>query len=846
VEIVIHQSLCGENNKKAWDLLQTTMLDIPIAKKIAFNTDLQDQAGGILWKPTIRGFIQDDYFLLMKTFPDKSPEVRPGRTFSHVLIIPKKYIGLIADIGCLFKYLPNEINKTISLEPIIFDTYTVSGITVPNGFQERFNKAIHGFKNLNDFKSTIIWVGEENFELAIFKFWQVLSSEEKEKLNFGINFNVVAIPGDKLNFITTPENTESKFLNAGFCLIRRNDKQILTEISEQYLAGETSAVSRINAFKQAIESNEFSRTDINKIAIVIKNFEEIDSVEDLKKLITLSHIVAEFSTDKKSGLGFKEKLVAKISLLIEHGDVSYIPLVKKFNLKSFSKSKIKLEVAINKWLDNNLFSLSSTKKNDFATLFRKLRESTISNWWNTLINTRIEKFLDKINSESVNIIFNWLQSDFEIFENIQTSIDSTIESENHFISGLPVRFDKSNFAKLKEFALKRNWYKLYATILVREHPFELAAAEQLKVDNDYNSVDGIEIIINKVKPKAIIDFAVSNGDKRLIDISSKVCAEDSTQLERIDFKNVNWQHIWLKSINNGNKIFDGFKEPKKKVIEIFDNIIEGNSIDEQLLELISDTECGNILDYENREMLWSKFSTTLQTKFLSKTSSSLLESLSINPTAKVPNDKILSDYIIKFAIFDFLFYNPIKNVLPILHRFNKIPEDYLTTYIMRYEGQISVIEATQLGKIVKDRNFKNVTYSIYSKSSKNNNWKFALAESHHLLDFFTKSKLRFLGILDSVNITTNQWWESAEEHICDLYPNGLSITSIWKKAGGKESELLTNTTTRNMWGDVFSKLRNNQFKKVTMNSLLKEVNKTYGENEKFKLIYQLRKNYISC
>ena len=155
MEIIIHQLLCGENSKKAWDLLQTTIPDVSIARRIAPKTDLQDQAGGVAWKPTIRGFMQDDFFLLMKTFSDKSPDVRPGRAFSHVLLIAKKDIDLIVDIGSLFKYLPIDINKNISIEPIIFNTKEVSGITFPNGFQERFNKAIFGFIKANDFNSTL-------------------------------------------------------------------------------------------------------------------------------------------------------------------------------------------------------------------------------------------------------------------------------------------------------------------------------------------------------------------------------------------------------------------------------------------------------------------------------------------------------------------------------------------------------------------------------------------------------------------------------------------------------------------------------------------------------------------
>lgn len=845
MEIIIHQSLCGENSKKAWDLLQTTMPDISIAKSIAFKTDLQDQAGGVAWKPTIRGFMQDDYFLLIKTFADKSPDVRPGRVFSHVLLISKKDIDSVVDISLLFKYLPSEIDKSLSITPIKCNPKELSEIDHPKGFQERFNKAIHGFRKASDFKNTIIWVGEENFDQAVLKFWQLLSLSEKETLNIGIYFNVVAIPEEKLNFITIPENIESKFVNRGFCLIRRNDTQILTDISEQFLAGDISARKRIKIFQDKLEANQLSRTDIDKIAIVIKTFEEIDSINDLKKLNTLSHVISEYSPDEKKGVVYKEKLVDKISMLIENGSVTDIPLVKQFNLKSFRDSETKLSIAINKWLDNNLFSVSKTKKVDFAILFGQLRESTTSNWWTKLIGNRIKSFLATIDSASAAVVFNWLQFDFETFKYIYSSINNSLESEKHFISQLPTNIDKSKFTIFKEFAIKHGWYNFHATLLFREHPFELAIVEQLKIDSDYEHFDGIEIILNGVPPKVIIDFTVSNGDKRLIDIAGKLCHAEPWQLERIDFSNVYWQEVWLKSIVNGNMILEGFKEPREKIFKMFDDMINGIVINHKLLEKISDTEYGNILNYAKREILWNKFPPALQTKFLAKTATSLLESLSKDSTVEVPNDKILSDFILKHAISDFLYYNSIKHVLPIFHRYPTFPQEYIATYIRNYSVDISVFDATQLGKLVQERRYIDVANTIYYKSSKYNNWKFALAESHNILGFFLKAALSFSDILDTVNITTDQWWESAEEIICDLYPNGVSLVTIWKKAGGKESELLINTTAENVWHDVLIKLRNKGLKNITMNSLLKEINKTYGENEKFKLIYKLRKNYLN-
>jgi hypothetical protein len=353
-------------------------------------------------------------------------------------------------------------------------------------------------------------------------------------------------------------------------------------------------------------------------------------------------------------------------------------------------------------------------------------------------------------------------------------------------------------------------------------------------------------LIQNIKAKQIIDFAVANGDKRFIDIAGQHCKDESNLLDKIDFSNENWITIWSVAISKGLNISVCFKDAQKKYFKLFDSIVDGIAIPAMIWEKIGNSEFANVLEYKKREVIWNKIPSKYQNEFLAKTSAKLLESLHKNSTVELPNDKTLFDYIIKHAIGDFLFYNPIKHALPIFNRYPTFPQEYITTYIRNYKADVTAIDATQLGKLVYERSYKDVAYALYYKATKSNNWKFALLECHSLLDFFTKAALAYSDTLKTVNITTDQWWESALEIISDFYPNGVSLAAIWKKAGGKESELLINTTAEYVWHDALSKLRNGGSKNVTMNSLLKEINKTYGENEKFKLIYQLRKNYISC
>ena len=518
MEIIIHQALCGENNK-AWDLLKTTIPEIPVARRIAFKTDLQDQPqSGILWTHYISASMPGDHLLLMKTYSDNSPDVRPGRVFSHVLIISKNDLPNIPVINSLLKYFPKDIDKSISIEPISFFANKKNSFEFDSNLQLRFNKAIRAFIHIHEYKNTIIWIGQGNFEDAVSRFWQMLSVTDKESINFGINFNASQIPEDKVNFITIPENIESKFNNGGYCIIRKSDTLVLTELSEQLLGGDSSAIQRIDKFREAIEAKPFSRLDIEKIVKGINTFENLESINDLKKLNTLSHIVAEYSPNQNKGTDFKSKLLNRIILLVAEADAKEIPILKIFKIDSFKDGEKDLAKAISDWVERYLFSPSENKKQDLTSLLRNLDESTTANWWSKLIGGKVKTFVSRINVKNTEVILKWIQYDFDIFKNINSDIDDSKQAENWFVYQFPKNFDESNFVDLKKFAIKRSWYKLHAILLKMEYPFELALVEQLKVDIDSDYFEAIDIITNDANPNMSIDYAVSNGDNRIIKI----------------------------------------------------------------------------------------------------------------------------------------------------------------------------------------------------------------------------------------------------------------------------------------------------------------------------------------
>lgn len=839
--ITIHQAICGEQNK-AWELIKTTLDENSLAKKIAFQTDLQDSPpSGLQWLPVIRGFLFGNNFLLIKTYLDNSPDVRNGRVFSHCLIIDKGDLQYIFDLSLLLSFFKLELDKTIQLEPIVLNANQQEKIVLKDALQLRFNKVIQSFIIFTSNSEPIVWVGQKDFEVAVCKLWQMLSPTQRENFHFGINFNASEVAKDKMSFVVIPDSAENKFENKGFILIRKEDSVELKEFSEQFLAGESTAISRIEKFVEAIESTQPSLKEIATIAKGVPTFENIEKEKDFKLLNTLSNIVAIFSPDESKGAAFKTKLVERISLLAEQANESDIYLLRKFQTQYFRDSEKRLSNSINKWCSDFLLNEKQNRKVDYVPFIIQVFEAQQSNWWVKLLTRNISTFLSNISTSRAKTIWLWIMNDVRILKTISDEIENTEAAESFFIDTLQ-KADGNILAEVRIFAITRKWFRLHASILKSQLHFTEAIKEQLKVDSDKNNFVGLEIITKGVQPNEIISFSVINGDKRLINLSGELCATNSRSLNDIEIENINWQEVWLAAINKGNKVFDGIIEPSKMTNFLFNLLINGKAVNDGLLEKISETGFANVLYYPDRIKLWVRLPSKVKNKFLEKTSSALLQALSDNSTFHVPADTELSRYIMSNAISVFLYHNrsSIKNVLPIFNTYSQIPEHILRDYIYNYTGKIDVVDATQLGQLTSNRRFSKVAHSIYQKAYSSKQFKIALAECYDLLDFISRGFAWASGLISRIEVSADEWWEAFTLLAYSLYDEGPTQNKIWTQADGKGYDIETKGSGKEVWIKVLQKLRKGKCSgDVSVKKLLKAMLEENKKNVELKTLKDL-------
>lgn len=828
--IIIHQAICGEVNK-AWDLIKTTLSDASLGKKIAFQADLQDSPpSGISWSPEVRGFLFGEFFLIMKTYPDNSPGVRNGRVFSHVLILDKLDISLIFDLSVLLKMFKPDIDKSMELSPINL-TIEENTVRLEAPLLLRFNQVIRTVANMPHDQAVIVWIGQLSYQDALCKLWQILLPHQRENMFFGISFDPTNIQKDRISFIVIPESLSQKFESKGFSIVKPETSVNLTEFDEQYLAGDGAVVAQIQAFATAIESSNLSRKDVSLVAKGITTFQRIESTTDIKRLNSLSQIVAKFSPKENKGSSVKSQIIQQIILLIGSATPEDIFLLRNFPVESFKNSEKMIGSAIEKWCTNFLFDAKKSHNQNISSFVVEIYPSTQTNWLINLIQKAIKVFLTKIDGAAAEIILSWTKFRNDTLRCIGSDIESSKSAEGWFIKAcesivtLPLE-------EIRSFSLDRGWLKLHAKALTLEHPFKEALEAQLRVDTSSTFFEGIEVIFEGAKDSEILEATLHNGDVRCIKISGRLCHKHPALLKSLVSSDEVWREIWVAAISLGNSLTSGLKNPKKVIEGVFDEMVLGKSISSALVQKIGESEFGNVLGYHNRHLLWKKIPAHIRTPFLEKTASKFLEFLSKDPSYQVPSDKELTEYVIAHAIATFLYYNRsnAKAVLPIFSTYTQLPEYIIRDYVSNYVGRIDAFSSTQLGTLIMSRNFESTAYVIFHKTRQNSDFRFALSECYQLLDFFTRGFIRLSRMISNVSITLDQWWVAFADLAIRLYPGGPTENKIWKEADGEEYDLIFRVTGKEAWLDALQKLRHGGCTGVTVKKLLKAMKKDFNNN----------------
>ena len=819
--IVIHQAIYGEIQGKTsgHDLLAASDEKIELFRRVSGYTDLADRPeGGVLSGPVVRGFFAEDHFLLIKTFPDKSPGLRSGRVFSHALFIPKADLHRVHNLSDLFQYHLPHIKKEAEMHLLEYHLQeTVATTGEVNG---RVAAATNALLQNQPF----VWLGEEGYWQWIARIWPQLPLEVKQTLKIGAAFGPSYAQNDYLNLLYIPEAAKTLWERHSIRVIDSGETETLQSTAAHWLMGNTKEAAPfqvlIDDFSPKIESIE----KLNQLHDYGKTYNQIDKSPGLNNLLVMAHFVSQISPNEKVGIKGKNRLLAAVLQAIPNAPLNMFTALMYQSWKGFSDAIPPSSSAVRNWLTNHLLQ-GSQAKGCGVVLVKALEAKTKSWWVNTVLNYTNSRLKERHQSDA-SILWQWMINEPALITQHTAWLPD--DAKNELTQNVP-KLETSVAEAVLYMAEQKGWLVLHAKVAAQCYSAEKAIESQLRIDTDEDYTVALKALSGSISGSSFVHVAASHTDARLHRIAGKLIAQNSKLLNGIDIACEGWQQCWKAAIEQGSEVWSGISNPQQTLFKILDHLLAGNAFSESLLYAISIEKYSSLKNYPQRASIWFMLPGKARTAFISATLTELIGDLATNKLSYSDLESELKMGIQSPQVQQYVISSktiPLSKKLRLFYVLPSLGENHAEQLIQNHH--FSSAESEEFGRLVSKNKWKTVLDQLYNNRSHRKDLVPALLQSSHLLSVLQRLILSASGLKRDA-ISSEEWWKEFLEIASELFPYGPEQDGLWESAGGNLSQLYTSGSGREKWSHAVRLLRNNA--SPTVKKLVEKIREDYTGNE---------------
>ncbi|MEP0266709.1 TIR domain-containing protein [Dokdonia sp.] len=725
MKIKLEQAVFGEKDR-GHSLLKHSFESSKTPNQISLKTDLPS---GHTSFPSYNFYCSaistSEYYVLIKSFPDSSAQ-RSGFVYSYSLFIKNYDLEHVNDLSNLFDLLPNEINKEYLVTSIEIESE--NGVTNKSGNLDKAKKVAYGLLNS---KMPIVWLGQEKFVETISIVWNNLSPILKSKFQFRVSFGPKDIEQTNEQIVYSPVGLKGKWEK--YFVINEQDL-FVEEYSDdiKYLIEIVSKNNPIKNYILELEINISSFFDIKKV-VLLNKFLNDDSFDNLLNSIEL---LAQLLPSKESGKKLKKEIIEKTNSKLKRGDINNILAFRNVEIKHIEEiTSIKkgIKIILQNW----------NFETEVEQLFISVINKDVQKWWKDVIDNGLMECFNDWSEKHSKMFWNLITKDISKLDLIKNYIPNDEKVEQNIAQHFPQKLNDKLGFELINLSIKKKWYLLHASVVVKIFLLSEALALQLKIDTVKTYTKGLEFICNNFPSDSFIKQVVENPERRLIKLSAKLTSENPLLINSLDVNNLTWLEIWNSRYTTVD-VFKGFKSPKKTLFSLLESLIFGNDIPEELLLLISQSRYSDISDYKNRNKIWNYFKGETLSNFLKSTAQECLNkklldlssiTLEIELIKEIENKNLFISVPNK--------ENLSENIIQLFIDFDEFSENSLIAFLDVIKRSLNKSSCLKLGKLLSIRKWVKTYQKVKIEYSKYNSYfKDTLSLSK---DNFPEVEQSFLG-----------------------------------------------------------------------------------------------------
>lgn len=825
---IIQQAIYGEvqGETSGHDLLAASDEKNELFRRVSGHTDLADRPeGGVLFSSVVRGLFAEDHFLLIKTFPDKSPGLRSGRVFSHALFIPNADLHRVHNLSNLFQYHLPSIQK--EAEMLSLEYVSQEAMTITRAVDGREAAATNALLEGQPF----VWLGEKGYWEWLARIWSKLPAKEKRILKIGAAFGPSSVREEYLSLLYIPGEAKSLWERHSFSVLGKDESQTLRTSAANWLVGDAEKAAPFDILLADFSPKIDSVKTLKQLEDYGKAYLQLDKKPELNHLLVLANYISKISPSEGAGIKGKNRLMTAILQAIPNAPVNmFIALIYQ-NWKGFPDAISSASNAQRDWLSNHF--LKGKQAKECGAVLAKALEAETNNWWaNTVLSYANSRLINR-QSNDAQIFWEWMKKEPTLIAQHMSWLPDDAEDE------LTKKFPQLETAVAEtvlHMAEQKDWLVLHAKVAAQLYSAKKAIEAQLRIDTDENHTRALQTLSGSIKSSSFVSAAAGHTDARLHSIAGKLIAENSKLMKGIDITSEGWQKCWKAAIEQGGEVWLGISKPQQILFKIFDHMLAGNSFNKTLLKAISIGKYNSLKDYPQRASIWSVLPEITSSEFVNAT---LVELIVENSNGKF-NYNDLEPELKKEAqsqkVQQYIISSKAIPLTKKLRLFDVLPSlgEYHAQQLIR-ENHFLPAEAEELGRLVSKSRWRKIVEELYSNHFHRKDLLPALLRCSHLLSFLQRFTLSASGLKPGA-ISSEEWWNEFLETAFKLFPIGPEQNGLWISAGGDLSQLITTGTGRDKWSFAVQILRNNG--KSKLKKLLSKMRDTYSENETLKKLQE--------
>ena len=452
-------------------------------------------------------------------------------------------------------------------------------------------------------------------------------------------------------------------------------------------------------------------------------WKERNDIHELNKTI---RVVANIFPNNYSATNLKEELFHSFYSQIKNASSGLIISIRNIKFNSYENGFEQINSAMNSWLNSLTENYLDYPIGEIAELLYVYENESNPDWW----NANIERFFK---STELLLDFHW-----QLWEHNPSFLylsERFIELKEYdiFIKTKETS-NKILIKELIDFSTNRKWFNIRAICSAKYFKTTKEAIENhLLISN--NNYDSLTYLIDEIGNHKFFNYSTTISNVVLHKIAAEKAIFDSSLLNSPQIHNINWQSIWLFTLQSTNDLSYGIVDVQKIVFSFWDIVVSGQVYNTELVSFIANTKYSNVLEYPQRSILLeTNIPDDIKFKILDTTCISL-----VKKGQKFDLDDFEDDLKLTLSNSSFVENTlgiqeiSIKAKIIFLQNINALNEEFLIKLLLPNIRLVNSEEAIFLGAIINKYEWKRAIKLVrsYKRSNSNLNITWDICKHHY-------------------------------------------------------------------------------------------------------------------